>query len=101
MTKLTFAPVLAAAAVDYDSTVVVVVEHRARGVRVVGGADAAGVEVGRGSSKSVTIAPSAAATVRGAEISTGGGRRKPVYQVTREIVAYDSGLLRVLAAASL
>jgi transposase len=86
MTKLTFAPVPAAAAVDYDSTVVVVVEISERSWVV--GAQIPGVDRSRKPKR--TIAPSAAALF---EVLDQYRRRaaEAGYQVTREIVAYEAG----------
>jgi transposase len=86
MTKLTFAPVPAAAAVDYDSTVIVVVEISERSWVV--GAQIPGVDRARKPKR--TIAPNAAALFEALDQY----RRRAAeagYPVTREIVAYEAG----------
>jgi transposase len=85
MTKLTFAPV-PAAAVDYDSTVIVVVEISERSWVV--GAQIPGVDRARKPKR--TIAPNAAALFEALDQY----RRRAAeagYPVTREIVAYEAG----------
>ena len=86
MTKLTFAPVPAAAAVDYTSTLIVVVEISERSWVV--GAQIPGVDRARKPKR--TIAPNVGALFEALDQY----RRRAAeagYPVTREIVAYEAG----------